>query len=178
MTITPKITASRLREVLAYDAETGVLSWRVATGSRAKVGDQAGSVENMKGGLRRRTVFVDGCRYKAHRLAWLYMTGQWPDGIVDHKNNNGLDNRFFNLRIATPTQSVWNTCEKAGGKSGVKGVSLFKRTGKWRAEIRDGGKKRHLGYYATVDDAKAAYEKAAMSLHGEWRYLKTADIIV
>lgn len=93
------LTAERLRELLSYDPETGWFTWRVTRSSngRADAGSRAGALRS--DGYRH--VTVDQHKYKEHRLAWLYMTGKWPEADLDHKNNTRDDNRFSNLRAAS-----------------------------------------------------------------------------
>jgi len=89
------LTAERLREVVTYDPLTGIFRWRVTRGC-AKAGAVAGGPEK-KGYLR---ISIDGRRFKAHRLAWLYVKGCWPVDQIDHENGRNADNRFDNLREA------------------------------------------------------------------------------
>lgn len=87
---------------------------------------------------------------------------------VDHRNGDTLDNRRDNLRFATAAQNSANSQRYANNTTGAKGVSLFKRTGRFRAEITSHGKYHHLGYFETIEQAKAAYEAAASQLNGEF----------
>ena len=94
------LTAQRLREALHYDPETGVFTWATAVSSKTVPGARAGN-QHIAGYFRIR---LDGYSYKAHRLAWLYMTGAWPAECIDHINRNNSDNRFSILREATHKQ--------------------------------------------------------------------------
>lgn len=80
-----ELTAGRLRELLHYNPETGTFTWiaRSAHGSHIRIGAIAGSSPNSNGYLQIR---ADGRTYKAHRLAWLYVNGEWPRADIDHKN--------------------------------------------------------------------------------------------
>lgn len=89
----PELTAARLRELLRYDPETGLFTWAVNVGARAKIGAVAGSV---KDGYRR--IALDGRSYYAHKLAWLHLHGAWSEMIIDHKNGDRADNCTVNLR--------------------------------------------------------------------------------
>jgi hypothetical protein len=149
----------KLKKSLSYDPVTGIITWRCAIG-RAKSGGIAGGV-NIKGYLM---VGFHGKKYLAHRLAWLLMTGDWPDGMIDHKNLNKLDNQFDNLRIASPAQNRAN--QKAMGKL-PKGVTLH-RTGKYQAQIMIGPKNRYLGLFAAPEEAHAAYVTVAFQYFGEF----------
>lgn len=157
------LTADRLREVLDYDRETGVFTWLESRG-RVRAGVTAGAVDS-KGHLRIR---IDGQLYGAHRLAWLYMKGHWPELEIDHRDTNKLNNRWSNLREATPTQNRCNRVAQANSSSGVKGVWWHKATGKWRSAIRVRGAVTHLGLFTSIDEAAAAYAGAANDLHGDF----------
>jgi hypothetical protein len=156
------LTAARLRELLHYDHETGLFRYR-SSRKGIKFGQSVGHNDN--GYIR---IKVDHCRHAAHRLAWLYVHGEWPNGLVDHANGNSLDNRICNLRVATDAQSAANTGKKSGNKSGVKGVNWKKQQGKWCARITLDYKRTHLGYFDTLDEAREAYEAAAIKHHGEF----------
>lgn len=92
-----------------------------------------------------------------------------PDHLhVDHINGDGLDNRRANLRTATLAQNRWNEGVRRNNLSGFKGVSFVAAKSKWRAEINAAGRKLHLGYFATAEEAGAAYKAAAEDLHAEF----------
>jgi AP2 domain len=89
---------------------------------------------------------------------------------TDHINHNGLDNRFSNLRPATVSQNQGNKKKQKNNTSGYKGVSWDKRRNKWQVYIKINGKQKHLGYYDDIEDAKAAYDKSAKELFGEFAF--------
>lgn len=162
------ITQARLKELLHYDPDTGVftrLGIAGRNGSTRSVGSVAGSVSKSTGYVR---ITVDYQEYLAHRLAWLYMTGEWPDLKIDHKNTVKTDNRWLNLRKATDTQNAANRKAKATSATGLKGVTP--ESGKWRAEIKVGGKSKRLGLYSTPELAAKAYADAASKIHGEFAH--------
>lgn len=162
------LTVQRLREVLDYDPATGIFRWKIFMGSRALPGQQTGCPDHHGYLLIR----VDKVVYKAHRLAWLWMTGQWPTKDVDHKNGRGSDNRWDNLREATMSQNLGNSKIRRHNKSGRKGVSWSKAAKKWHAQIIVNRKNHHLGYYDDIDQAALAYAEAANRFHGEYARLK------
>jgi len=158
------ITANRLREVLHYDEETGIFTWKVATANRTKVGSVAAS-RHSEGYL---TVFVDGKSYKLHRLAWLYQTGNWPVADIDHINCVKDDNRFSNLRESTRAENSRNRMKRCNNKSGFKGVCWDTKSRKWRSRIMAKGEYFFLGYFHSPEEAHTAYCAAAEKLHGEF----------
>jgi hypothetical protein len=95
-----ELTAERLRELLDYDPKSGVWVWRISR-KRMRIGSVAGSING--DGYRR--LMVDGRRYQASRLAWLYVIGSWPIAEIDHKNLDKADDRFCNLRECTRLQN-------------------------------------------------------------------------
>ena len=155
------LTVEQVREVLNYDQETGVFTWRVRVGSRALAGNVAGSI-NGRGYLK---IELLGRPYQAHRLAWLIMTGNWPESDIDHINGRKDDNRWVNLRAVTHQKNMKNQPMPSTNTSGVLGVSWDRRDKKWRAQISAGGKKLHLGCFAEFEDAVSA-RKAAEITHG------------
>jgi hypothetical protein len=159
-----EISLERLKEIISYDPETGLFTWLVKRGSRAMPGYSAG--KKTKNGYW--TISIDYQSVKAHRLAWFYMTGEWPDLDIDHINGCGTDNRWANLRLATCSQNSANTRTPKNNKSGHKGVSWHAPSARWRAAIWRGGRQYHIGFHATVDLAAAAYEKKAAELFGEF----------
>ncbi len=92
-----------------------------------------------------------------------------PDGLeVDHISGDGLDCRRHNLRIVTGAENSRNRRVYVNNKSGVKGVSWQRDVGKWKAEIRLGGKRHYLGLFSDIPEAAAAYAKASAALHGDF----------
>ena len=154
------------KDLLDYDPNTGVFTWKIKTSSKAMPGYVAGWFD--KDGYR--CVTVLGKKLKAHRLAWWWVHGVWPEKgyLVDHINRDKSDNRISNLRIATPSQSAMNRGAQSNNKSGHKGVLKVKKY--WHAQIMVAGESIGLGYYKNINDAIAAYEKAAKQLHGEFYY--------
>jgi hypothetical protein len=111
---------------------------------------------------------VDGHRYHAHCLAWLYMTGEWCELDIDHRNGDRADNRWSNLREATRTQNNGNGKRPRNNSTGFKGVHFFKQTGRYQAGITVDGRRQHLGYFSDPEDAHAAYLNAAEKYFGEF----------
>jgi len=158
------LTAERLRDVLNYDPETGVFTWRKRISIRIKVGSRAGRV-NWKG---YRMIGIDGALIMEHRLAWLYVYGEWPDRQIDHINRDKSDNRIANLRLATNSQNHINKGLQKNNTSGFKGVIWEPSLGKWRARIKINGKNKYLGVHRTREAAAAARRVAEQRHFGEF----------
>lgn len=157
------LTCERLREILSYDPDTGIFTWKVAV-SKVKAGAVAGCNDG-QGYLR---IKIDGRNYKSHRLAWLYMTGEWPKEQVDHVNGSRGDNRFENLREAAHAENLWNSGKRVDNTSGFKGVFFDTQARKWRALIGIKGKQKSLGRFTSPEAAHAAYVAAAKKYFGEF----------
>ena len=154
------LTQERLKELLHYCPDTGVFTWRINRG-HVPAGRVAGSISDQ--GYR--NVDIEKKKYKAHRLAWLYMYGVMPDGHLDHINRDKLDNRIANLREVTNSQNEQNKVSRRDNTSGYRGVVWHKPTKKWRAEIKIAQKKIHLGLFVNPEDAARAYAAAAAVYH-------------
>jgi|SRR6185295_14362188 len=159
-----KPTAERVRELFDYDPETGALTNRTQR-ARAKIGEHAGT--QRKDGYWSVSIDCSG-RYLAHRVIWLWMTGTWPGRQVDHEDTNRRNNRWVNLREATPTQNNANRKVSRVSKSGIKGANYHPQSGKWRARVQHGGKVTEVGLFETPELAGAAYLAAAQKIHGEF----------
>ena len=159
----PALTAARLRELLHYDPETGEFRWRIHRAGTAVAGQIAGNTQRPNPRYRRRRIGVDYVEYKANRLAWLYMTGEWPDGLVDHIDTDPMNNRWSNLRLATQAQNQWNVGLRRNNTTGRTGVTYDKRRNQWRAEVHI-----HIGRFATREEAYEAYRHAIRGLRGEF----------
>jgi hypothetical protein len=159
-----QLTADRLRQVFDYNPDTGEFIRKIQTSNRAKMGQPSGTV-NGQGYV---IIRLDGVQYLGHRLAWLYMTGEMPTALIDHRNEDRTDNRWSNLRQADNAQNLWNRGASSRNKSGYKGVSYDRRTGRWRASIKARDAHRFLGRFATPEQAHAAYVAAASELHQQF----------
>jgi len=153
-----------LKEILDYNVEIGVFTWKVTKGGNAQIGNIAGG-KSKEGYIK---ITINNRLYRAHRLAWLYMTGRWPEEQIDHINHIKDDNRFVNLREATSRENQQNAQIRKDNPSGHKGVTWDKQYQKWRAQISIDKKAKFLGHFDDLKNASANYEKAAKELHGEF----------
>ncbi len=156
----PEPTAEYLRSVLHYDQESGIFTWKVSTSNSVKVGATAGSL-NGHGYL---LIQLQSRKYKAHRLAWLYMYSNWPKDQLDHVNRIRTDNRIANLRDVSHKQNGQNRSKPSNNKSGHPGVSWYKRDSKWQVKLKHNYKQIHLGYFTDIEEALSA-RKAAEKLY-------------
>lgn len=163
MTATPVLTQERLKQSLTYDPETGLFTRNDSAGGEAK-GSVAGGVLN----TAYIAIRIDRRDYLAHRLAWLYMTGEWPISYIDHINRVPGDNRWENLRAASQTQQNANMGIRKDNTSGYRGVKWDKKRGKWSANIQVNGKQKHLGAFDDKQTAYASYVNAAHAAFGKF----------
>jgi hypothetical protein len=161
------LTQQRLKEVLDYDPETGVFRWKERISIRIMVGEVAGQIRPSAGYW---FIGIDGYAYRAHRLAWLYMTGEFPPpGVeIDHKDTDRTKNSWLNLRLATRSQNNANWKAPRHNTSGLKGVCFHKGAQKWCAQIHKDRKRIYLGLFLSKEEAKAVHDAKAVELYGEF----------
>lgn len=147
-----KLDSTRLRELLSYDPNSGVFTWVAPTNRRIRVGARTGQVR--PDGYSQ--LQIDGRRYLAHRLAWCYVYGDWPNGELDHINGLRSDNRVANLRVVTRSENMQNQ-RAPRGKNPYLGVSYHRASGRWAAQLSVAGRNTHLGLFDTPEQAQAAY---------------------
>lgn len=156
------LTAERLRELMDYDPETGILTARVDQMKR-RAGSAVGRA-HAKGYL---SAMVDWREYLVHRLVWLHVHGEWPKGVIDHINGDKRDNRIANLRDTTPAGNQQN---RRGANKNSKSGSIGVRqtaSGRWIAEITAYWQPMRMGPFATKHEADAAYAEAKGKHHTE-----------
>ena len=151
-----------MMSVLRYVPETGEFFWTAAVKRNIKVGAEAGRINSY--GYRQ--IGYRGKRYLAHRLAWLFSYGKWPEKFVDHINGLKDDNRLDNLRAADIFENQFNSSPRKNSTSGYKGVSYAKATGKWQAQMEVRRKVIYLGQFETPEMAHDAYVRASKMHHG------------
>lgn len=158
------LTQTELKLHLHYNHETGIFTRLVSTAIRTKTGSVAGC----KTKIGYLAIQINCKSYRSHRLAWLYVHGEFPINDIDHINGIKDDNRISNLRDATDSQNHFNVESNKNNKSGFKGVSFYKVTNKWVAQASLSGKKHNLGYFTTPELASEAYQAFATKHHGEF----------
>lgn len=152
------IDSTRLRELLNYNPDTGVFTWRTKVSRKVVVGAVAGN--RVPAGYVH--IQVNGVRYYAHRLAWCFVYGSWPTSVVDHINGIKDDNRIANLRDVSQRANTQNTSRPRKDNPYL-GVS--KKRNKWLAQISDRGKHVRIGLFDTPEAAHEAYVEAKRKLH-------------
>lgn len=153
-------TQEFLKTLLHYDPETGVFRWKANINSRARIGVKAGTING--GGYRQ--IAYKGKSYRGHRLAWLYMTGEAPEGEIDHIDHNRANNAWSNLRLVSTQENKQNLSMMKNNKSGITGVYWKEKSGRWRALIGGSKNRITLGDYKNLFDAVCARKSAELRL--------------
>lgn len=164
-----KLDRQGLMAAVDYDPATGAFTWKRRVDKAANwntrwAGRAAGGYD--KDGYH--IIVVNGFSYKAHRLAVLFMAGEWPEADVDHRDLNPSNNKWANLRLASRTDNNGNRAMKGNAASGLKGAYIVPSTGRWISRIQRGPISEYLGTFNTKEEAHAAYMRAAERLYGEF----------
>lgn len=161
------LTQAELKEILHYAPETGAFTWRISCGSQ-KIGNVVGSLSRgvSLGDPTYICIKINKKKHKAHRLAWLYMKGNWPQNQIDHANGNSLDNTFSNIRECSQSQNLGNRKRNKDNTSGYKGVRW--NGWSWVAIIGFQGKYLYLGSFTDPVRAHQAYMQKAKELFVEF----------
>jgi len=156
-----------LRAILGYDRETGVITWKACpTGGQGAVRVKPGTAANCHNAYGYIVIRINKVLYQASRIAWYLVTGAWPAGEIDHRNNIRDDNRFENLRVATRSQNNANRKSSVPNTSGFRGVT--KHRNGWASYIKIDGKLVSGPFRATAEEAHADYVEAATRKYGEF----------
>lgn len=156
------ITQAKVKEIFGY--EDGQLIW-TQKGLKRKLGSPAGTIN----GNGRLQICLNKKIYLAHRLIWFWHHGNWPKKQIDHIDGNPLNNKIENLRDVSGFENHWNIGKLSTNKTGLKGVSFVKKSGKYCAQIIANKKHHWLGLFENPEDAFEAYKKAANLLHKEYK---------
>lgn len=158
---TETVTQQRLRELLWYCPATGIFEWK-----RSAKGRKMGRPAGCKSAVGYIVIRIDGVLYQAHRLAFLYIYGRWPNGDIDHKDGVRTNNALDNIRECSRSTNLHNRMV-GKGRSGLIGASWCEQAGRWHARIQEGGRQRHIGTFPTAELAHAAYMEARRAAHGD-----------
>ena len=157
-------TQKRLKELLFFDPETGIFIWRVKPSNPVKRGSVAGHL----GVLGYTLIGIDGLVYPAHRLAYLWMMGEFPPHEIDHIDGQRANNKWSNLRPVTKSQNQQNSKMRIDNTSGHKGITWNTDRQKWMARVQIGNKRHYLGIYDDLAQAVQAVKTSRSKLHGEF----------
>lgn len=148
-------SVDELKNAFAYDADTGIITWKVSRGGKAIKGARAGGLKG--DGYRR--IDCGGATYFEHRVVWALYYGDYPTLDIDHINGDRTDNRIANLRLVTMRQNQQNL--KWHRKGRLVGASYNKEMKKWKSQISINGETKHIGYYPSEQSAHEAYVRVA-----------------
>lgn len=151
-----EISPERIRYLLDYDPDTGILTRKVSV----KGGRKAGAIVGVGTSGGYRTVMLDGRLYKCHRIAYAHYHNKFPDGDIDHIKGDGTDNRIVNLRCVSHKQNTRNQRKQKNVKAKFCGVYWIEKRNSWEASIRVDGKNRHLGRFKCFIEAIATRIRA------------------
>ena len=160
-----EITQDLLKEYMIYDQETGNFTKIKKLHPRDNTVKVGGVVGHKSGDGYIHFSFF-GKKRKAHRMAWLYVYGYIPDGLIDHIDGDKTNNAILNLRLATNAQNLANM-HKINSKSGFRGVYESKYKGEVKGYIAQFNKK-HLGYFKKKEDAARAFDSYLKEMYGEF----------
>jgi len=149
-----KLTQKRLKEILHYNPKAGIFTWLRTRGGAIK-GDDVGYINK----VGYRIIGIDNKLYNASRLAWLYMSGYFPEHEVDHRDRIKNNNKWENLRHVSHQCNLRNCKKRNTNTSGITGVSWHKRCKKWQVQIKTLDRLIHIGYFnSKLNAAKARWE--------------------
>lgn len=154
------VSVEEAHRVWRYDPDTGLLYWRISPCNPIPAGSEAGNISD-EGYYR---ISYQRSRYMAHWIVWALVTGSWPTTLIDHKDNDGTNNRFANLREATKYRNAANRRRAAEHRDKLRGVYFRRNRGTWVAVCA----REYVGSYATEREAHEAWKKAAVTHYGEF----------
>ena len=150
------LTQKELKELLSYDKDTGIFKWKVILNNQIKIGETSGT-KDTKGYI---VIMINSKRYKAHRLAWLYIHGEFPKDQIDHINRARDDNRIKNIRSVNQSINMRNSDIQKNNKSGATGVYFNNKNKAWIARIGINNGQKHIGCFKLKSDAIKARKEA------------------
>ena len=152
------MTQEYLHSLFNYNKETGILTYKVTRNYNATAGREAGYIWS-NGNKKYKHIKIDGANYRYHRVVWLYVNGNFPNGQIDHINGNTLDNRIENLRDVTSIENSMNRGIQSNNTSGYSGINKLP-SGNWRVRINVNKNRINVGTFATFEDAYKARKEA------------------
>ncbi len=158
-----KLTQEYLRSQILYKPETGEFWW-IASRKGRDMTRQAGTISN----FGYRIIMLNGHRHVASRLAWFYMTGNWPAEECDHINRNRADDRWANLREASRSENARNTQLRSDNTYGHRGICWDSQKLKWKVQISVKGEKRIVKHFHDFNSAVNFYQETAERLFGKF----------
>lgn len=162
------IELNRLKELLHYNPETGVWTWlNPSLVNKKPINAEAGTI-SVHG---YRIITIAGTKYRASRLAWFYMTGEWPTDEMDHIDRNGVNDRWTNLRIVSRSENALNRDVQSNNASGARGVHWDETRSKWFVQVKKDNINHFIGRFDDFDEAIEARDRASAELHGEFAEL-------
>ena len=168
----PLLPASEVRDLIDYNPDTGVLTWKTRSNLKPKAGSwnerNAGNVLSTRDSKGYIVIQIYKKKYRAHRIAWLIHYGEWPKLNLDHKNLDKTDNRIENLREATVAQNGHNVGLTTRNSSGHRGIYWHKLANKWSVSICVNRKGMYLGLYEKLGDAVVVRCEAERLHYGEF----------
>lgn len=162
------IAHCQLKELLSYDPVTGIWTWLHPEQMNRKHIDAVAGTISVHG---YRIITFSGTKYRSARLAWFYMTGEWPKDDIDHINKDKADDRWSNLRDILHSDNALNRDLQSNNASGVRGVHWDSSRSKWFVQVKKDGVNHFIGRYDDFDEAIAARDLAAIELHGDFAVL-------
>lgn len=172
--MSPSLTHDTVLALLSYDPVVGVLRWRARPASlfpstqgaeywNATYAHQIAGSPPRVGRYSRITIFNH--HYRTHHVIWFYMTGAWPEDLIDHIDHEPSNNRWDNLRLASHATNARNRSMQHNNASGVNGIDWYARDSLWRVRVKPAdGPQKHIGYFPTLLDAVAARIRALKPL--------------
>ena len=157
------ITQEYLKEILTYNKEAGIFTWKVNHTQKIRIGNIAGTLNK-----NYILIQINKKKYSAHRLAWLYEYGNFPKHNIDHIDGNPSNNKISNLREANQSQNGMNKKLHKNNNSGIKGVGWHKASKKWRARITINRIQHNLGLFDDKELAELVVMEARNKYHGEF----------
>lgn len=148
---------------MIYNESNGNFYWRTNKSKRIRAGDLAGYTN--EDGYK--FIRIDNKLYREHRLAWIYMYGEFS-GEIDHIDNNPSNNKIENLRVCTSSQNKQNMRKRKDNTSGVKGLHWYKAYNKWQVNLTVNGKTKFYGYYSDFFEACCVIHSNRNKIHGEF----------